>query len=650
MVVMTKSFGLLIALLLFVVGCACPSAAPTSTPTPTPTLIPTPTPTPTPEPSPAVSSEYAEGLAERFCPIIYLKGEGGTTENFEPEQIEIMVDEAFLRDVDDPAFSEKATLPSLLQWSKSAYYLDLAGLGPTTHSLTEYKLTYDEVKDRYQPTLYARVKEGGSKGYTVVQYWIFYYFNDWRNFHEGDWEVVQLCFPAYTARELLEREEQPVFAAYSQHQAGQKMSWSAMNEKGLVEGTHPIVYVAQGSHANYFTPGNSWSGLDFDDTGLSSWRVISPEQLSVVLLPEIEASDVELEWLGFKGYWGEYLGFSISVLGLNFWQHGPLGPEWSKDEQKSQRWEYPGEWAAGLAEYPEPFWTSFLELPGDWSKLAIFSLFSPAELHVYDSLGRHVGVNEEGELEKQIAGAIYITPEGTDYKTILIPDADVGNEYSLLAKGTGSGTMDIRAQVPDAVSKLKRFLEYIGVPISTTTIARANIKPELPELVRALSPAEMLGGTVRDTTTKLEVDSDGDGTFDLESTSGSFEEMKTLLLPITAEIDMEPDTLDIASVTGDELITAFVELPRDYDPKSIDVSTVRLMGDIPAWQRLLDIVDHDQDGTYELMVKFDLQPVIEYLEGKGQVDGKVSFTLTGTVDGRPFDGEDIVLVIMGKEK
>ena len=231
---MKKSLGLFILLFLFFASCACPS----------PTPQPVPTPTPSPQPSPAPSAEQTKQLAQKFCPILYLKGEEEAIENFDPEQIEIMVDTSVLRQVGDPAFSLKATLPSLLEWSKSDYYLDLAGLGTNTHSLAEYKLTYDEVRDRYKPTLYARVREGGGEDYTVVQYWIFYYFNDWRNFHEGDWELVQLNFPGRTARELLETGEQPVFAAYSQHQAGQRMSWTEMMDKGLVEATHPVVYVA----------------------------------------------------------------------------------------------------------------------------------------------------------------------------------------------------------------------------------------------------------------------------------------------------------------------------------------------------------------------------------------------------------------------
>jgi hypothetical protein len=35
----------------------------------------------------------------------------------------------------------------------------------------------------------------------VVQYWFFWYFNDWNDKHEGDWEGVQVLFDATTAVE-----------------------------------------------------------------------------------------------------------------------------------------------------------------------------------------------------------------------------------------------------------------------------------------------------------------------------------------------------------------------------------------------------------------------------------------------------------------
>jgi hypothetical protein len=491
------------------VSCGCPKSPPQPE-------------QPTPGPPPISYSESAEQLAKRFCPIIHLKGEGGLIEHYEPTQIETLIDQSLVRDINNSSFQEKASISSLLRWSKSVYYLDLVGLTPSIEHYDDYLRSYVEIKNRYKPSVYARISEQIEDGYTVLQYWLFYYFNDWRDYHEGDWELVQLNFTGKTAKEIIEAGEEPLSAAYSQHQAGQQMSWGKMKETGLIEDTHPVVYVAQGSHSNYFAPGNFWAGLDFDDTGLLSWQTYQPEQLNIVLLPGPGATEEGFEWLDFKGYWGEYRNFSISLLDLRFWLCGPFGPSWKEGESNSGKWKQPLKWANNLPEYPKPFWTAFFNMLGDWAKLAVFSLFSPADLHVYDSQGRHIGLDEKGQLETQIPGAMYITPEGTDYKIILIPDADIANEYRMLAKGTEQGKMDIRLQIPDIQRKLQRYLEYLNVPISPKTVARAIIKPEIPGLMRVPSPVEMQAGTKRDTITKLEIDNNGDGIFEMESMPGMF--------------------------------------------------------------------------------------------------------------------------------
>ena len=88
----------------------------------------------------------------------------------------------------------------------------------------------------------------------VLQYWLFYYDNPlllpstpvgtfWQS-HEGDWELVNV---------VLDADEEPVEAAYSQHCSGQKKAWAAV-EKAPAGSTHPVAYVALGSHANYFAP------------------------------------------------------------------------------------------------------------------------------------------------------------------------------------------------------------------------------------------------------------------------------------------------------------------------------------------------------------------------------------------------------------
>jgi hypothetical protein len=532
----------LILSLLFVAGCSCPAATTKPSTTPPTSVTPTssvtvPTSSTT---SPGPDDEYAIQLAKKFCPAIYLDGEADDTENYDPDPVQLMVDQSLLRDLDNPDFSQKPSVSDLQKWVQDFYYLDLMNLNPKKNSDNDYKAAYDNVKANYSPTVYARVKEGTD--YTVIQYWLFYYFNDWRNYHEGDWELVQLNFPGHTVKDLLDDEETPVLAAYSQHQFGQKMDWNEMLANSLLQGeTHPIVYVAHGSHANYFAPGQFWSGLDFDTTGITSWRVIEPDQMDVVLLHE--SGNQVTEWLDFQGYWGEYVGFSISVLGLTFQQHGPFGPQWSDDGKPGDRWEQPVAWATGLPEYPKPFWTSFLTKLGDWTRLAVFSLFSPAELNVYDAQGNHVGLDEKGMPVTEIPGSLYINPEGTDYKIILIPDADSSNQYRMEIKGTDNGTMDLKAQVPEEGIEVKKFIKYTGVPVSPKMVARANIQPT--DRTKLAAPG-ITAEFARDTSTKLEIDSNGDGVFETESTPGSFEKTRVDRYSLWWDSYNHPFTLDTA--------------------------------------------------------------------------------------------------------
>ena len=101
------------------------------------------------------------------------------------------------------------------------------------------------------PTMYGRVVRTETR--IVLQYWLFYYDNPlllpptpfgtfWQS-HEADWELVNVVLGA---------DEQPIEAAYSQHCSGKRMPWGDVE---LFGSTHPVAYVALGSHANYFEPG-----------------------------------------------------------------------------------------------------------------------------------------------------------------------------------------------------------------------------------------------------------------------------------------------------------------------------------------------------------------------------------------------------------
>jgi hypothetical protein len=117
------------------------------------------------------------------------------------------------------------------------------------------------------------------------QFWLWYLYNPWQILgtgkHEGDWEFVQLgCVDP--------EGDKPVLVTASQHRNGEKREfWRCELERG-----RPVIYVAIGSHANYFTPGDR--GED-DANGRG-------KKLSAVKWRDFG------DWATWKGIWGNSTG------------------------------------------------------------------------------------------------------------------------------------------------------------------------------------------------------------------------------------------------------------------------------------------------------------------------------------------------------
>lgn len=97
----------------------------------------------------------------------------------------------------------------------------------------------------YPKVVYGR-KTTDYENRTILQYWIFYPYNDWRIDlfdHEGDWEMVELKFNS------LGTDVEYVATAIHQW-----FDLKLKNEVEWIDYTHPKVYVAKGSHGSYLTP------------------------------------------------------------------------------------------------------------------------------------------------------------------------------------------------------------------------------------------------------------------------------------------------------------------------------------------------------------------------------------------------------------
>jgi len=80
------------------------------------------------------------------------------------------------------------------------------------------------------------------------------------------------------------------------------------------------------------------------------------------------------------------------------------------------------------------------------------SVFSPVDLHLYDSLGRHVGLNyDTGEIDNEIPGAYYSGPDAEPQKISITNPTD--DDYSIVLVGTDQGTyhMKIEGYISDTL-------------------------------------------------------------------------------------------------------------------------------------------------------------------------------------------------------
>jgi parallel beta-helix repeat protein len=123
---------------------------------------------------------------------------------------------------------------------------------------------------------------------------------------------------------------------------------------------------------------------------------------------------------------------------------------------------------------------------------------------------------------------------------------------------------------------------------------------------------------------------------------------------VTAAVYVDPNTLNLRS--EGKWITAYVQLPQGYGAADIHSSSIRLNGTIsPVLDAKYDfvtnsseyLVDHNNDGILERMVKFNRTEVSESIFSKGIRYGNVALTLTGQFyDNTPFEGSDTIMVRM----
>ena len=223
-------------------------------------------------------------LAQKYAPVLRMHPD----EIYFPKGVEALVENAVLtyhdpdlqikpvvvatnltRDMlaPDMLTSFKESLPEELssQYDGANWYLDIPGpdysdpvLGteypspPTRNDGTDYPIkVYATIRDHIPDKVY-------------LQYYLFYFYDHVKpDFsltaceasgfplcqpHEADWELIQLEFDAADVADALKM--MPKRLAFSQHGWSEDSSYDDVSK---IE-DHPIAYIAQGKHANYYGP------------------------------------------------------------------------------------------------------------------------------------------------------------------------------------------------------------------------------------------------------------------------------------------------------------------------------------------------------------------------------------------------------------
>lgn len=197
--------------------------------------------------------------------------------------------------------------------------------------LQQYDPTHDGASNHLDWRVYGHVYPHSANG-LAVQYWFFYpYNNGFLTFnHESDWEHIVLVVQP-------QNNDTVVDVRYSQHNDPARYTWEEISK---VSGTHPVVYSADGSHANYkgtntilgvhFCVGGHNAFHDATDRcadGGTTWNTWDTAAFGGVVNVGESVYTINADWLRYSGRWGE-IGQSDTTSGKkgpayqpNYWRY-----------------------------------------------------------------------------------------------------------------------------------------------------------------------------------------------------------------------------------------------------------------------------------------------------------------------------------------
>lgn len=409
-----------------------------------------------------------ETLARVYAPALALAADGQA-----PRPVEMLLDRARIVYQDGDQMAEEARVDAARLAALRSHPEAYLTLPPAIDDRAAQRRIYDEAvasdkTGRYAVTAYARVHcaatTAGLEDRTVIQYWLFYLYNDYVNTHEGDWELVQI---------VLDGQQRPLYAAYAQHNTYSWRRWDEVltdtrdtDGDGIPE-EHPRVYVARGSNASFF---------QYKPDGYGGDQVADAREFiipSVRMLPGPDEQEPAFGWLRFTGRWGKVPGGAKPCPSCN---SGPVGPMYNSNGAK---WNAPLEWGGQRLTRDD------LAANG----IARVVVVGNVRTHAYDGQNRHTGPLVSGRLEVGIPGSAHLTRPGTRQTTLLLPGFTERTPGRIEIEG--GEIKALKLLLPGGSAPLE--LSFPGVALGQNGTARLELGKGAPV---------------------LQVDADGDGRYE----------------------------------------------------------------------------------------------------------------------------------------
>ena len=239
-------------------------------------------------------------LARTYAPVLRLSA----GEPYRPLRLEDYLSVSTLHSGVPPKGPLLQAHPTLFSLPASAgnFYLDVGGAEPNSHASRYPGIEQRLRGSRPRATVYFHIVRQRASGRVAIEYWFAYLYNDFYDKHEADWEGVTVFLHGTS----------PLGVSYSAHQGRRWSSWASQSAQNR---THPIVYAAYGSHANYSAPGRYSIRVCWTLHGRRQCAITPKADVASGTGAKLAPSGYDLQQLGGRRYTGDW-GSGNYILGI----------------------------------------------------------------------------------------------------------------------------------------------------------------------------------------------------------------------------------------------------------------------------------------------------------------------------------------------